>query len=186
MDVITVKSLTSRTSVGNKIVDHSDIVGASPGGAAPTASSFSTEHLASIYWAKTTPKRNGKHLTSPMTLTFDFSWSNFKIAVSQELVSDWFEKKKKKIDYMLDWLYCLALWPHPWPWPCSFKVKVWNNLIWRMGGLIDMERKGCESIIHDHDCDLWVAMVGWVDARDNNFENNWGDFRCWHAVDIST
>ena len=29
-------------------------------------------------------------------------------------------------------------------------------------GLIDMERRGCESIIHDHDCDLWVAMVGWV------------------------
>ena len=32
----------SRTLVGNKIVDHSDIVGASPDGAAPTTSSFST------------------------------------------------------------------------------------------------------------------------------------------------
>ena len=31
-----------RTLVGNKIVDHSDIVGASPVGAAPTISSFST------------------------------------------------------------------------------------------------------------------------------------------------
>ena len=31
-----------RTSVGNKIVDHSDVVGASPVGAAPTTSSFST------------------------------------------------------------------------------------------------------------------------------------------------
>ena len=31
----------SRTLVGNKIVDHSDVVGASPVGAAPTASSFS-------------------------------------------------------------------------------------------------------------------------------------------------
>ena len=30
--------------------------------------------------------------------------------------------------------------------------------------LIDMERKGCESIIHDHDCDLRVTMVGWVDV----------------------
>ena len=28
--------------VGNKIVDHSDVVGASPVGAAPTTSSFST------------------------------------------------------------------------------------------------------------------------------------------------
>ena len=30
------------TLVGNKIVDHSDVVGASPVGAAPTPSSFST------------------------------------------------------------------------------------------------------------------------------------------------
>ena len=30
------------TSVGNKIVDHSDVVGTSPVGAAPTTSSFST------------------------------------------------------------------------------------------------------------------------------------------------
>ena len=32
----------SHTSVGNKFVDHSDVVGASPVGAAPTTSSFST------------------------------------------------------------------------------------------------------------------------------------------------
>ena len=32
----------SPTPVGNKIVDHSDVVGASPVGAAPTTSSFST------------------------------------------------------------------------------------------------------------------------------------------------
>ena len=31
-----------RTLVGNKIVDHSDVVGPSPAGAAPTTSSFST------------------------------------------------------------------------------------------------------------------------------------------------
>ena len=31
-----------RTLVGNKIVDHSDVVGASPVGAAPTSSSLST------------------------------------------------------------------------------------------------------------------------------------------------
>ena len=30
------------TLVGNQIVDHSDVVGASPVGAAPTTSSFST------------------------------------------------------------------------------------------------------------------------------------------------
>ena len=32
----------SRTLVGNKIVDHSDVVGTLPVGAAPTKSSFST------------------------------------------------------------------------------------------------------------------------------------------------
>ena len=32
----------SRTLVGNAIIDHSDVVGASPAGAAPTTSSFST------------------------------------------------------------------------------------------------------------------------------------------------
>ena len=32
----------SRTLVGDKIVDNSDVVGASPVGAAPTTSSFST------------------------------------------------------------------------------------------------------------------------------------------------
>ena len=35
-----------RTFVGNKIVDHSDVVGASPVDATPTTSSFSTKHLA--------------------------------------------------------------------------------------------------------------------------------------------
>ena len=35
-----------RTLVGNTIVDHSDVVGASPVGAAATTSSFSTYHMA--------------------------------------------------------------------------------------------------------------------------------------------
>ena len=52
-----------RTWVGNEIVDHSDVVGASPVGAAPTASSFSKEHLASIYCVKTTVSRVEKHLS---------------------------------------------------------------------------------------------------------------------------
>ena len=52
-----------RTWVGHEIVDHSDVVGAPPVGAAPTTSSFSTEHLASIYCAKTTASRVEKHLS---------------------------------------------------------------------------------------------------------------------------
>ena len=52
----------SCTFVGNKIVDNSDVVGASPVGAAPTTSSFSTLHLASMDWAKTTARGYNKHL----------------------------------------------------------------------------------------------------------------------------
>ena len=51
----------SGTLVGNKIVDHSDVAGASPVGAAPTTSSFSTQHLVSMDWAETTARRNEKH-----------------------------------------------------------------------------------------------------------------------------
>ena len=39
---------------GNNVADHSDVVGASPVDAAPTTSSFSTYHLVSMVWAKTT------------------------------------------------------------------------------------------------------------------------------------
>ena len=45
-----------RTLVSNKIIDHSDVVGASPVGAAPNTSSFSTQHLASRDSAKTAVK----------------------------------------------------------------------------------------------------------------------------------
>ena len=51
-----------RTLVGNKIVDNSDVVGASPVGAAPTTSSFSNWHLASMDWAKTTARGYKTHL----------------------------------------------------------------------------------------------------------------------------
>ena len=52
-----------RTWIGNEIDDHSAVVGASPVSAAPTTSSFSTEHLASIYCVKTTASRVEKHLS---------------------------------------------------------------------------------------------------------------------------
>ena len=50
------------TLVGNKIVDHSDVVGASPVAATPTTSSFSNQHLASMDWAKANERWDEKHL----------------------------------------------------------------------------------------------------------------------------
>ena len=51
----------SRALAGNKIVAHSDVVVASPVGAAPTTPSFSTWHPTSINWAKTTTRRDENH-----------------------------------------------------------------------------------------------------------------------------
>ena len=53
----------SRTLAGSKIVDHSDVARASHVGPAPTTVAFSTKHLASMDWAKTTTIQNEKHLS---------------------------------------------------------------------------------------------------------------------------
>ena len=50
-------------TLGNKVVVHSDVVGAVPVGTAPTTSSFSTQHLASIDWAEATARWDEKHLS---------------------------------------------------------------------------------------------------------------------------
>ena len=94
-------------------------------------------------------------LTSLMTMTLDISWSNFEIALSQELLVWLMWNENEVINMILGRLYDLVLWPHPWPWPWSwnFKVRVWNSFISWMGRPIDLERKGCESSIHDHDID---------------------------------
>ena len=110
-----------------------------------------------------------------------FSRSNFKIAVSQEVLF-WLMWSKKEVNQILDWLHDLAVWPHPWPWPWSLKVKVWNRPISGRGGLIDMVWKGCEWSIHDCDIDLYVTMVGWVNIPDSDR----GGFRHRCAIDISS
>ena len=51
----------SHTLVGNKIVDHSDVLGTSPVGAAPTTPSILTWHMASMDWTKTFTRRDEKH-----------------------------------------------------------------------------------------------------------------------------
>ena len=53
----------SCTLADNKLVDPSDVVRASLVGAAPTPSSFSIQHLASMDWAKTTARRDETHLS---------------------------------------------------------------------------------------------------------------------------
>ena len=60
----------SRTLVGYKIVDHSDVVGASPIGAAQTTSSFSTWQLSSKDWTKAAAGREEKHLSLGFGATY--------------------------------------------------------------------------------------------------------------------
>ena len=57
----------SRTLVGNRFVDHSDVVGEAPTGDAPTTSSFSTSYLA---WANTTARRGDEHLRGLWAIDF--------------------------------------------------------------------------------------------------------------------
>ena len=63
--------------------------------------------------------------------------------------------KRKWVNMILGRFYNLALWPHPWPSPWSFKVIIWNSFIWGTGWPIDNERKGCESSIHDPNIDFY-------------------------------
>ena len=81
-----------RTLVGNKIVDHSDVVGASPVGAAPTTSSFSTSQSGFKRFGKDSRKtvreylcwdlvsliletwRQIRSVKKPMTCSRGFDW----------------------------------------------------------------------------------------------------------------
>ena len=55
--------------------------------------------------------------------------------------SDWCETKRRCIGWILGKLCDLDLSPDLWPWPRSFKVKVWNSLIWGMGGWLTWNEK---------------------------------------------
>ena len=63
-------SSRSCTLVGNTIFDHSDVVGASSVSTAPTTSSFSTSHLASIDCTKTTTRRDEKLFSFGFGVTY--------------------------------------------------------------------------------------------------------------------
>ena len=42
----------------------------------------------------------------------------------------------------------------------DFPGQILNSHISGMGGPIGSEQKGCESVIHDHDLDLFVTVYG--------------------------
>ena len=123
-----------------------------------------------------------------VTLSFDFThnldFRLFKVNFQKSWIAEivillmW---KKNQANQILGWLYVFALSQNTWSWPWNCKVNVWKSLILVIRGLIDMERKGCELIIHDHDPDFWVTKVGWVDVLDSEG----GNLRRRRAVDTS-
>ena len=70
-----------RTLVSNIIVDYSDVVGASPVGAAPTTSSFSTKHLASRDSAKIATGQYRNLLSVIRTGSSAYDWLSFHISL---------------------------------------------------------------------------------------------------------
>ena len=77
-----------------------------------------------------------------MTWTVDFQGQILKKLYPWSEVANWHGTTGMWVYRMLDPLSDLVLWS--WPW--TSKVKLWNSWIPRMGGSIDMEWKGCESI----------------------------------------
>ena len=63
----------------------------------------------------------------------------------------------------------------------DFHGQILKWLYLRMGGLTDIEQKGCE-VIRDHERDHLVIKVRCKDLLDSD----WGDLRCWCAVDSSS
>ena len=85
-------------------------------------------------------------LTSTMTLIFDFQVQILKKSYLRNGMADWHGMKGMWVDRMLDPCCDFQHSPLPWTWPWIFKVKFWKSCISGKGWLIDMERKGCESI----------------------------------------
>ena len=108
----------------------------------------------------------------------------FKVKFKKKLylrngMADWHGTKGMWVDIMLDPCCDFQRSLHPWPWPWIFKVKFWKCCISGMGWLIDLERKGCESIecwthgvtfnVHlNHDLDLGFSRPNFSIAIDRN------------------
>ena len=79
---------------------------------------------------------------SGMTLTLDFQGQILKKLYPRNEKTDLHATKGIWVDRKFDPLCHSKLWPHPWPWPRIFRVKLCKNFISVMGWLIDMEHKG--------------------------------------------
>ena len=101
-----------------------------------------------------------------LTLTLTFQGQILKMLYLRNGTADWHGITGMWVDRMLDPHCDFELWPHQWPWPLTFKVKFWKCRISWMGGLIDMERKGCESI----GCQTQIVTLNCDRTNDLDFQ----------------
>ena len=112
----------SSTLVDNKIVDRSDVVGASTVKGAPNTSSFLTEHLASIDCVKTMARQDKKHLSFGIWCTLykrfdDISFRVTSLALRQSC--DYLTTSDCKILsfillHSIVWSFMLVKWHWSW------------------------------------------------------------------------
>ena len=106
------------------------------------------------------------YLTSTFALTHDFEFWFFKVKCQNSCISGivWLIRRKKDSKSIRYWADCMVLpfdHTHDLDLVVSrskFEIALCEEC-WVGGGLIDMERKGCKSIIHDHDRDLCLTGV---------------------------
>ena len=75
----------------------------------------------------------------------DFQGQTLKMLYPRNGRANWHGTRGMWVDRMLDSHCDFELWPHPWSWPCIFKVNFLNSCESGTRGPI-MERKGYESI----------------------------------------
>ena len=117
-------------------------------------------------------------------LTQDLDLGCFKVKFRNSCISGIVDlidvkwKGSELIWYHAD-CYDLALWPHPWLWPWSFKVRVWGSSQEWDGRLTWNEKDASHPFMTM--ILTSVTIVGWVDIQDDDQ----GDFRrC--AINISS
>ena len=108
----------SHILVGKKIVDPSNVVGASPVSAAPITSSFATWNLASMDWAKATTRRDEKHLSFWIWCVWYKRFDGNPFTYLAKLVGGrkiWWYSHFKGYAKLLFYLYCcFILWTFSW------------------------------------------------------------------------
>ena len=132
------------------------------------------------------------YLLKPWPWSWIFKLKFWKKSYLRNGMAHWHGMKGMWVDRMLDPCCDFQLSPHPWPWPWIFKFKFWKIYISRIGWVIDMERKECESIecwthvltfnVHlTHDLDLRFSRSNLEIA----VSQEWDGWFTWNQRDVS-